>query len=154
MSKILAVIASLTLVGCTQQDAPHAGNTQAHFACPVLRASSGYTVSSTLGIDARECKLAPLRKEALPAEVYIGNYPPNQPNLQFQDFAPSPFGTLTWFVSRPSPSSRDFTWVTYIATGNSFPAVIQIVVHSSTLPTSEQFAHIASLALSGSIRGT
>jgi hypothetical protein len=154
MRKITAIIACFWLVGCTQHGQPQTAKAQSHVACPVLQASSGYTARSTLGIDARTCKLSPLRAEALPAELYIGNFPPNQPNLQFDTFAPSPFGTLTWFESRPRPDSRDFSWVTYIATGNNFPAVIQLVVHSRTPPTPEQLARIASLALSGSIRGT
>ena len=154
MSKIIAIIACFWLVSCTQYGQPQTAKTQAHVACPVLQASSGYTVSSSVGIDAHTCKLSPLRVDALPAELYIGNFPPNQPNLQFDKFASSPFGTLTWFESRSTPSSRDFSWVTYISTGNKFPAVIQLVVHSSTPPTPEQLTHIASLALSGSIRGT
>lgn len=152
MGKFLAIAALLLgLSGCSQHGESATGMEQRPLACPKSQASSAYSVSSAPGIDFVFCKLSPTGANALPVQLYIGNFPPREPGLQFFAFAPSPVGMLTWFSSRPNPDSRDDAWVAYMPTGYDFPAVIQIIVQGKHTPTVTQLTSISSTAASGSI---
>jgi len=148
MGKVPAILAFLCLAACGQHSNSYVSSAQTALACPAPPTSSSYSVTVTSGVDSLECKVSPSRKGTWQAELYIGNFPPNQPNLQFFGFASGPSGVLPWFIARPSTSWRTAWWVTYIPTCLDFPSAIELVVHSSRTPTTAQLATISSVAAS------
>ena len=129
MGKYIAVIA-LVLVACRQEAQVAPQPVADPVVCPSLTPASGYSVKTVEGVDYLICQLSPLGSNTTSAEMYIGNFPANDDGLRFYNFSGSPIGPLAWFAA-PGSADQSDRLLTYISTGQRFPAVIKLTVWGS-----------------------
>jgi hypothetical protein len=147
MGKLFTIVMALMLSACTHRSGAeqHSGLAQEPLACPVLPSSLGYSVRRTInGVDWIICTITSHKAGGLPAEVYIGNFPYAQHDVQFFGYTPSRLGPLVWFTST---SDHKRHLVTYIPTGFDFPAVVMLSVETPNTPSLQQLATVADIVV-------